>query len=145
MKNLKPTTWMVPINMLTVSFRSWYFLALYVCVLLWGTAYGRGGLTVVTLHCPVDHLRRKPSAAWQCMYVFMSESLCVYLCVLVCVCVCWCVSFCVYECVRPCVSVCMCICVHVCSVDVCVCVGGGRAGGRACNCSSLCHYMLLYI
>ena len=42
---------MIAIYILTVYFRSWYFLVVYVRVLLWGTIYGRGGLTVVTLHC----------------------------------------------------------------------------------------------
>ena len=41
-KNLQPTTCMIAIYILTVYFRSWYFLALYVRVLLWGTTYARG-------------------------------------------------------------------------------------------------------
>ena len=62
--------WLLLSYILTVYFRSWYFLALYVRVLLWGTTYGRGAdcgnftlsgrTTLGALVGPAG-----PSAAWQ--------------------------------------------------------------------------------
>ena len=77
---------MIAIYILTVYFRKWYFLALYIrtCIAV-GDHLWQGGPTVLTLRClaeplkapwlvRLDHLRHGPSAVWQITFNLSSYS-----------------------------------------------------------------------